>query len=72
MAWRVGVDSGGTFTDICLFDDETGRLDVWKVSSTPHDPSDGIAQGTVEALEKFGGVPSRRWGQRAALTGPHD
>ena len=24
MAWRIGVDSGGTFTDICLFDEETG------------------------------------------------
>jgi len=34
MAWRVGVDSGGTFTDVCLFDDETGRVEVWKVSST--------------------------------------
>ena len=27
MAWRVGVDSGGTFTDVCLFDDATGRVD---------------------------------------------
>ena len=25
MAWRVGVDSGGTFTDVCLFDDTTGQ-----------------------------------------------
>ncbi len=43
MGWRVGVDSGGTFTDICLFDDATGAIDVWKVPSTPDDPSRGIA-----------------------------
>ena len=35
MAWRIGVDSGGTFTDICLFEEESGRIAVWKVSSTP-------------------------------------
>src|SRR5262245_30393459 len=51
--WRVGVDSGGTFTDICLFDEETGRLDVWKGSSTPDDPSRGIAQGVEEALRRI-------------------
>ncbi len=27
MTWRVGVDAGGTFTDVCLFDDATGRVD---------------------------------------------
>ena len=39
MAWRVGIDSGGTFTDICLFKEQSGRVAVWKVSSTPSDPS---------------------------------
>ena len=38
MTWRVGVDSGGTFTDVCLFDDQSGRVEVWKVPSTPDDP----------------------------------
>ena len=33
--WRVGVDSGGTFTDVCLFDEETGRVEVWKVPPRP-------------------------------------
>ncbi|HEY8289143.1 MAG TPA: hydantoinase/oxoprolinase family protein [Acetobacteraceae bacterium] len=50
MTWRIGVDSGGTFTDICLFDDETGRVDVWKVPSTPDDPSRGIARGVEEGI----------------------
>ena len=48
MAWRIGVDSGGTFTDVCLFDDATGAVAVWKVASTPDDPSRGIAAGVAE------------------------
>ncbi|WP_176086039.1 hydantoinase/oxoprolinase family protein [Martelella sp. HB161492] len=54
MAWRIGVDSGGTFTDVCLFNDESGAIEIWKVSSTPDDPSRAIAQGVVEGLEKVG------------------
>lgn len=54
MVWRVGVDSGGTFTDICLFEDETGTVDVWKVSSTPDDPSRGIAEGVAEGIARVG------------------
>ena len=52
MAWRIGVDSGGTFTDVCLFDDESGRIEVWKVASTPDDTSRGIAQGVEEGLAR--------------------
>src|SRR5579871_6959416 len=52
MSWRVGVDSGGTFTDVCLFDEDTGRIEVWKVPSTPDDPSRGIAQGVEEGLRR--------------------
>ena len=58
MAWRVGVDSGGTFTDVCLFDEDTGRVEVWKVASTPDDPSRGIAQGVAEAIAQVDAVPS--------------
>jgi N-methylhydantoinase A len=50
--WRVGVDSGGTFTDICLFDEQTGHIEVWKVPSTPDDPSLGIAQGVEEGMRR--------------------
>jgi N-methylhydantoinase A len=52
--WRVGVDSGGTFTDICLFEENEGRVEVWKVPSTPDDPSRGIAQGVDEGLRRAG------------------
>jgi N-methylhydantoinase A len=54
MSWRIGVDSGGTFTDICLFDEASGQLEVWKVPSTPDDPSRGIDEGVEEGARKFG------------------
>lgn len=50
--WRVGVDSGGTFTDVCMFDEEKGDVAVWKVSSTPDDPSRGITQGVEEGMAR--------------------
>lgn len=54
MAWRTGVDSGGTFTDICLFEESTGHIAVWKVSSTPADPSRAVVGGLDEALAQIG------------------
>ena len=41
---HLAVDVGGTFTDICLFDDEVGTTRVGKVSSTK-DPIDGVFEG---------------------------
>ena len=35
---RVGVDVGGTFTDLILVDEETGQISVDKVPTTPDDP----------------------------------
>jgi N-methylhydantoinase A len=43
----VGIDVGGTFTDIAVLED--GRLQVHKLPSTPSDPSVGIMQGVDEA-----------------------
>ncbi|WP_321854969.1 hydantoinase/oxoprolinase family protein [Paraburkholderia tropica] len=54
MSWRIGVDSGGTFTDICLFNNETGQLEIWKVQSTPDDPSRGIIDAVQQGLERVG------------------
>lgn len=54
MSWRIGVDSGGTFTDVCLFNEDDGQVQIWKVSSTPDDPSRAIAQGIAEGLERVG------------------
>ena len=55
MSYRLGVDVGGTFTDLLLFDDANG--DSWrtKTPSTPHDSSEGILNG-VEAVCKLAGV----------------
>src|SRR3954469_9420992 len=45
MSVRVGIDTGGTFTDFVLFDDATGSFRVTKLPSTPDDPSRAIADG---------------------------
>ena len=55
--WRIGVDSGGTFTDVCLFRTGSDSAHVWKVPSTPDDPSRAIAEGLRAALEVHGGTP---------------
>ncbi len=54
MSWRIGVDSGGTFTDVCLFEEDSGRFEIWKVPSTPDDPSRGIANGVEEGMNTVG------------------
>jgi N-methylhydantoinase A len=41
----LGIDVGGTFTDIVLADTSTGGVAIHKVSTTPHDPSEGVMQG---------------------------
>ena len=39
MGWRIGVDIGGTFTDVALVDEATGHIGVAKVPTTPGDLS---------------------------------
>lgn len=48
--WRVGVDSGGTFTDVSMMEGSTGEVGVWKLPSTPDDPSCAIADAVSEGL----------------------
>jgi len=55
MGYRMGVDVGGTFTDLLLFRDDTGDFWRYKTPSTPHDSSEGILNG-VEALCLLAGV----------------
>ena len=45
MAWVIGVDVGGTFTDFSAYDEETGQSHVYKVSSTPDKPGRAIVEG---------------------------
>ena len=46
---RVAVDIGGTFTDICVLDENSGALRVAKTASTPEDPLIGAMRGLEEA-----------------------
>jgi N-methylhydantoinase A len=55
MGYRLGVDVGGTFTDLLLFDDATGEFWRHKTPSTPHDSSEGILNG-VDAVTAEAGV----------------
>ena len=52
MAYRLGVDIGGTFTDIALIDEATGQIYTGKVSSTPQDPSGGFMEAVQRLLAK--------------------
>lgn len=54
MAVWIGVDVGGTFTDLVGIDDDTGRVCVHKTPSTPRDPARAIVQGMTELLGKLG------------------
>src|SRR5256886_7193254 len=51
---RLGVDIGGTFTDLVVFDDATGSLAVGKTLTTPRDPSQAVETLVLEALEREG------------------
>lgn len=42
---RIGIDTGGTFTDFIVFDPTSGQLDTFKRLSTPHDPAEAILHG---------------------------
>lgn len=46
MSYRLGVDVGGTFTDVLMFNEENGELFRAKVPSTPSDPSQAVLNGT--------------------------
>jgi len=47
----VGIDTGGTFTDVTLLDPATGRVWTAKTPSTPSDPSQGFGNGIAEVLK---------------------
>ena len=51
---RAGVDIGGTFTDLIIFDDASGALVIGKTLTTPADPSQAIETGLAETLGRAG------------------
>src|SRR3954471_23665097 len=48
MAWMIGVDVGGTFTDFFAFDDADDRIVLHKVASTPANPAEAVIAGLRE------------------------
>ena len=50
MPARLGVDIGGTFTDLVLVDEATGAVQVGKVLTTPKDPALAVEQGVLGLL----------------------
>jgi len=54
MAYRLGVDVGGTFTDLFLVSDQNGHRYRVKTPSTPSDPSEGVLSGVRRICEEAG------------------
>lgn len=52
MGLRIGVDVGGTFTDVCMFDDSGGSLHIAKVPSIPSSPDEGVIEGVRRLLSE--------------------
>ncbi len=55
---RLGVDIGGTFTDLVWVDDATGAVRVGKLLTTPKDPAQAVEQGVLGLLEEAGALPA--------------
>src|SRR3954452_4896315 len=58
MAYRLGVDVGGTFTDLFLVDDGDDRQWRVKTPSTPSDPSQGVLSGVARICAAAGIAPA--------------
>src|SRR5437868_10580576 len=59
MSYRVGVDIGGTFTDLCAFDEATNELFTLKVLSTPDKPGSEVMEGIRQLEQRYGVSPAK-------------
>ncbi|MFT4823179.1 MAG: N-methylhydantoinase A [Halioglobus sp.] len=59
MSYRLGVDVGGTFTDLLLVDETSGNVFTAKVPSTPEDSSIGVLNGIERVCETAGVDPTK-------------
>ena len=51
---RIGIDTGGTFTDLSVFDEDDGRVCLtWKLPSRPQNPTEAIAAGLREITARL-------------------
>src|SRR3954454_6805391 len=67
MAWRIGVDIGGTFTDVVLVDEASGRIGLVKLLTTSDDFSRAVVAGLKSGLEREALDPAIDSGQVALL-----
>jgi N-methylhydantoinase A len=58
MAWRIGIDIGGTFTDVALVEDKSGSVGVAKVPTTPDDLASGVLIALKLAMERHQITPA--------------
>ncbi len=58
MTWRIGIDIGGTFTDLALVEEASGRIGVAKVPTTPADPADGVLRALEAAMQRYAVSPA--------------
>jgi len=58
MAWRIGIDIGGTFTDVALVDDASGHIGVAKVPTTPKDLTAGVLCALDMAMRRYHVAPA--------------
>ena len=56
--WAIGIDIGGTFTDVVALDFAAGRLHSLKVLTTQGDPAEGVADGMRRLIDSCRIVPS--------------
>ena len=59
MSYRLGVDVGGTFTDLLLINEDTGETHTAKVPSTPEDSSIGVLNGIARICDESGIDPTQ-------------
>ena len=57
MAWRLGIDIGGTFTDVALINDVDGTIGIAKTPTTPSDFGKAVLSGLHDALDRYGVQP---------------
>ena len=75
MATRIGVDIGGTFTDLVYYDEASGETVEGKVLTVPHAPEEGVVEAVLEHVPKavietaeFFST-ARRWGSMRCSSG---
>jgi N-methylhydantoinase A len=58
MAWRIGIDIGGTFTDVAMVEESSGHIGIAKILTTPHDFGLAVIDGIRQCLHQNGIDPA--------------